>query len=75
VGEYEGVVRVSRRVFQILHPEAPTPERCLETYRSGLIVSNIGQVRALPPLRGSGRFVETTVARPPFLLKRLKLLV
>ena len=32
VGEYEGVVRVSRRVFQILLPESPTPERCLEAY-------------------------------------------
>jgi hypothetical protein len=32
VGEYEGVARVSRRVFQILLPEAPTPERCLESY-------------------------------------------
>ena len=32
VGEYEGVVRVSRRVFQILLPEAPTPERCVEGY-------------------------------------------
>ena len=32
VGEYEGTVRVSRRVFQILLPEAPTPERCLEAY-------------------------------------------
>ena len=32
VGEYEGVVGVSRRVFQILLPEAPTPERCLEAY-------------------------------------------
>jgi Protein of unknown function (DUF1488) len=32
VGEYEGVVRVSRRVFQVLLPEAPTPERCLEAY-------------------------------------------
>jgi Protein of unknown function (DUF1488) len=32
VGEYEGVVRVSRRVFQILLPEAPTPECCLEAY-------------------------------------------
>jgi hypothetical protein len=31
-GEYEGVVRVSRRVFQILLPEPPTPERCLEAY-------------------------------------------
>ena len=32
VGEYEGVVRVSRRVFQILLPETRTPERCLEAY-------------------------------------------
>src|SRR5262249_32104786 len=32
VGEYEGVVRVSRRVFQILLPEPPTPQRCLEAY-------------------------------------------
>ena len=32
VGEYEGVVRVSRRLFHNLLPEAPTPERCLEAY-------------------------------------------
>jgi hypothetical protein len=32
VGEYEGVVRVSRRVFQTLLSEAPTPERCLEAH-------------------------------------------
>src|SRR5260370_35387425 len=32
VGVYEGVVRVSRRVFQILLSEAPTPQRCLEAY-------------------------------------------
>ena len=32
IGDYEGVVRVSRRVFQILLPEAPTPQRCLEAY-------------------------------------------
>src|SRR5690242_2321468 len=32
VGEYEGVVRVSRRVFQILLLETPTPESCLEAY-------------------------------------------
>jgi hypothetical protein len=32
VGEYEGVVRVPRRVFQMLLPEAPTPERCLRAY-------------------------------------------
>ena len=32
VGEYEGVVCVSRRAFQILLTEAVTPERCLEAY-------------------------------------------
>jgi hypothetical protein len=32
IGEYEGVVRVPRRVFQFLLNEAPTPQRCLETY-------------------------------------------
>jgi hypothetical protein len=32
VGEYEGVVHVSRRAFHILLPEALTPERCLEAY-------------------------------------------
>ena len=32
VGEYEGVVRVPRRMFQTLLSEAPTPERCLEAY-------------------------------------------
>jgi hypothetical protein len=32
VGEYEGTVRISRRVFQILLLEALTPERCLEAY-------------------------------------------
>src|SRR5204862_4712930 len=32
VGEYDGVVRVGRRVFQAILDEAPTPERCLEAY-------------------------------------------
>jgi hypothetical protein len=32
IGEYEGVVRVPRRVLQRLLPERPTPERCLEAY-------------------------------------------
>jgi hypothetical protein len=32
IGEYERVVRVSRRVFQILIPETLTPERCLEAF-------------------------------------------
>ena len=35
VGEYEGVVRVSRRVFQILLPETPTPERSKRTIFTG----------------------------------------
>ena len=32
IGEYRGVVRVPRRVFQRLLSERPTPERCLEAY-------------------------------------------
>ena len=32
VGEYEGVVRIPRRVFQRLLDQPPTPERCLEAY-------------------------------------------
>ena len=32
VGEYEGVVRVPRRVFQSLLEQTPIPERCLEAY-------------------------------------------
>ena len=39
IGEYEGMVRVRRRVFQSLLEQTPTPERCLEAYhlqRTGL---------------------------------------
>jgi hypothetical protein len=32
IGEYSGLVRVPRRVFQRLLPERPTPERCVEAY-------------------------------------------
>ena len=32
IGEYEGIVRVPRRVFQGLLNQSPTPERCLEAY-------------------------------------------
>src|ERR1700686_5319061 len=32
IGEYAGVVRISRRVFQRLLSESPTPERCVESY-------------------------------------------
>jgi hypothetical protein len=32
IGEYRGVVRLPRRIFQRLLSERPTPERCLEAY-------------------------------------------
>jgi hypothetical protein len=32
IGEYQGVVRVPRRVFQRLLTERPTPERCVEAF-------------------------------------------
>jgi hypothetical protein len=32
LGEYEGTVRVGRRVFQGLLGESPTPERCVEAF-------------------------------------------
>jgi hypothetical protein len=32
IGEYHGVVRVPRRVFQRLLSERPTPDRCVEAY-------------------------------------------
>jgi len=32
IGEYRGVVRVPRRVFQRLLPERPTVGRCVEAY-------------------------------------------
>ena len=32
IGEYHGVDRVPRRVFQRLLPERPTSERCVEAY-------------------------------------------
>jgi hypothetical protein len=32
LGEYQGTVRVGRRVFQRLLDQSPTPERCLEAF-------------------------------------------
>jgi hypothetical protein len=32
IGEYEGIVRVSRRVFGRLIDRSVTPERCIEAY-------------------------------------------
>jgi hypothetical protein len=32
LGEYEGTVRIARRVFQRLLDQSPTPERCVEAF-------------------------------------------
>jgi hypothetical protein len=32
LGEYQGTVRVQRRVFQRLLDQSPTPERCVEAF-------------------------------------------
>src|ERR1700722_17708995 len=32
IGDYTGIVRVPRRVFQHLLTESPTPEKCVEGY-------------------------------------------
>jgi hypothetical protein len=48
IGEYRGVVRVPRRVFQHLLTGTPTPERCVEAYhlhRTRLELIAEGKVR------------------------------
>ena len=32
LGEYQGIARIARRVFQRLLNQSPTPERCLEAF-------------------------------------------
>src|SRR5882762_6976736 len=32
LGQYEGTVRIARRVFQRLLDQSPTPERCMEMF-------------------------------------------
>jgi hypothetical protein len=32
LGEYQGTVRIARRVFQRLLDQSPTPERCMEMF-------------------------------------------
>src|SRR5258708_35148217 len=32
IGQYEGTVRIGRRVFQHLLDQSPTPERCVEAF-------------------------------------------
>ena len=32
LGQYEGTVRIARRIFQRLLDQSPTPERCMEAF-------------------------------------------
>src|ERR1700680_5251458 len=73
VGEYEGVVRVGRRVFQRLLHEAPTPERCVEAYylqrtRLALIAERQVRRRQLTDdanIEITGRDLRERNSRPP----------
>jgi hypothetical protein len=73
IGEYEGVVRVPRRVFQYLLDQAPTPERCLEAYylqrtRLELIAERKVRRRQLTEdgnIEISGRDLRERNSRPP----------
>jgi hypothetical protein len=82
VGEYEGVVRVPRRVFQGLLNDAPTPERCLEAYhlhrtRLELIAERKVRHRQLTDdanIEITGRDLRERDSRPPahaFTISRL----
>ena len=53
IGEYSGVVRVQRRVFQRLLPESPTPERCVEAY----------YLQRTPPTSQPRQFAATIAVR------------
>ena len=55
VGEYRGVVRVPRRVFQRLLPERPTPERCVEAYYPANPVREHRRAKAAPATSDRGR--------------------
>jgi hypothetical protein len=48
LGEYQGTVRVHRRVFQRMLDQSPTPERCLEAF-------HLQRTRSSWPWQGSGR--------------------
>jgi hypothetical protein len=73
IGEYDGVVRVGRRVFQALLGEAPTPQRCLEAYhlqrtRLELIAERKVRRRQLTEdgnIEITGRDLRERNSRPP----------
>src|SRR5260370_1684251 len=73
IGEYEGTVRVSGRVFQALLGEAPTPQRCLEAYhlqrtRLELIAERKVRRRQLTDdanIENTGRDLRERNSRPP----------
>jgi len=49
LGEYCGVVRVARRVFQRFLPNAPTPQRCVEAYLQRTGFESIAERKFRPP--------------------------
>src|SRR5208337_5620504 len=78
IGEYHGVVRIPRRVFQRLLPERPTPERCIEAYylqrtRFESIAERKLRQRQLTEdgnVEISGRDLRESSPAAPFVLRR-----
>jgi hypothetical protein len=71
IGEYRGVVRVPRRVFQRLLPERPAPERCLKRTISRRIANagRLADTRVEPwakvlDLKGAGQVSRVRSAGP-----------
>jgi hypothetical protein len=73
LGEYQGSVRIARRVFQHLLDQSPTPERCMETFhlqrtRFELIVERKLRRRQLTDdgnVEITGRDLRERQPRPP----------
>lgn len=63
IGEYRGVVRVPRRVFQRLLPEPSTPERCVEVI--SLRLSKHFQTKPAPANPSVARLFLVDFASPP----------
>jgi len=70
IGEYRGVVRVPRRVFQRLLAERPTPERCVEAYTSAHQVRKHRRAQTPPAAVDRGRQRRDQRARSPPCHKR-----
>ncbi len=69
IGDYEGVARIPRRVFQRLVDGAVTPERCVEAFhlqrtRFERIVERKLRTGSSPPTATSTSMVATCVLAP-----------